>query len=73
MNDRTHHCRHVYHVTVLGIGGVITDELGILVTFATSPPCENIREEGGLDSSKEEAGSWALQEKLVFNGLMTGP
>lgn len=67
MNDLTHHCHLVYH----GTGGTITDELGFSVTFAASPRCENIREEGGLDSSREEAGT--LQEKLVFNGIMTGP
>lgn len=73
MNDLTRHCHHVYHDTVLGTGGTVTDELGISVTFAASPRCENIREEEGLDSSKEEAGSWTLQEKLVFNAIMTGP
>lgn len=71
MNDLTHHCHLVYHGTVLGTGGTITNELGFSVTFAASPRCENIREEGGLDSSREEAGT--LQEKLAFNGIMTGP
>lgn len=33
--------------------------------------CENMGDGRGLDSSKERAGSWTLQGKLVFDGRMT--